>query len=79
MNTYWQRHPRKFANEYTLAVATDDLYRDHYRDADFTRVTRAEALKAARYRGDAATEVYVVHEVDAVQVYRDEWLTAVLD
>lgn len=64
MNTYWQRFPRDFANEYEIGVATTAASGEQYKDEGYTRIARDTALRDMSWRGNAATQAYVSVTID---------------
>ena len=75
--TYWIKHPRDFANEYYIGVATCEAGRYYYEHHGYRRIGRDDAIKAARRQGTVLDEMFVVHLADTGQVSRDEWLELV--
>ena len=66
MNAYYRDNERGFANEYTIHVATDADYRKIFEDAGYERIIRKEAIRKARYRGDAVTQAFIGRMIDCV-------------
>jgi len=70
--TYWIDFPRDFANEFTVAIATNASQGAIYKRLGFTRIPRERALRELVSRGDAATSIYAAAEIDGNSVDRFE-------
>jgi hypothetical protein len=66
--TYWQRHPRDFANEYDVGIATTRDAANTYADRGYERIKRDQAIRAITYGGDAATQAFVSVSVDGIGI-----------
>lgn len=71
MNSYWIRHPRGFANEFDIGIATDKQAADLYHAQGYLRIARAEALSRMVYRDDATTVWQIGLTVDGNATWID--------
>lgn len=51
-------HPRRFANEYEIGIATSDGASELYERMGFDRISRDRALSYLTRQDDAATRIY---------------------
>jgi hypothetical protein len=66
--SYWLSHPRRFANEYAIGVATTAADAEQYEAEDYRRIDRDVALHMlSRRPGDGET-LYASATVDGIDV-----------
>jgi hypothetical protein len=62
--SYWYSCARGFANEYSVGIATSKAHAEQYESEGFERIDRDRALREMVYRGDDATQAYVIVSID---------------
>lgn len=67
--TYWLRHPRKFANEYTIGVATTRDDAEQYTAEEYRRIDRDYALRLISRQAGNGEQLYVSVTVDGERAY----------
>lgn len=67
--TYWFRHPRKFANEYTVGIATTRDDAAQYEAEGYARIDRDYALRLMSRQAGNGEQLYVSVTVDGERVY----------
>jgi hypothetical protein len=75
MNTYWLRHPRNFANEYDVGIATTQADAEQYEAEDFDRIDRDHALRRMCRRPGNGEQVFISVTRDGIEV-EDRFMTA---
>ena len=67
--SYWLLHPRNFANEYIVGVATTQENAEQYEAEDFERIDRDAALRLMSRRPGNGEQLYISVTVDG----EDDW------
>jgi hypothetical protein len=67
--TYWLRHPRNFANEFTIGVATTREDAEQYAAEDYRRIDRDYALRLMSLRAGNGQQLFAGVSVDGDHMY----------
>jgi hypothetical protein len=62
--TYWKLHPRDFANEFHIGIATTETDAEQYEAEGFKRVDRDYALRELSYRPASHQQCFITVTVD---------------
>jgi hypothetical protein len=66
--TYWMRHPRDFANEFEIGIATTQVDAEQYEAEGFNRIDRDRALRELSYHPPSHQQLYRSVTIDGCDV-----------
>lgn len=67
--SYFILHPRGFANEYDVGIATTPEGLAFYSVGEFEPITRKQAIRELTRKGDNATQNFGIATINGKQVY----------
>jgi hypothetical protein len=76
MQTYWKLHPRNFANEYIIGIATSAADAEQYQAEGFMRINRETALDHLSFRPESHQQLFRTVTIDGESAGDDCYLIA---
>jgi len=69
-NSYWMLHPRRFANEFIIGIATTDEDAEQYEAEGFDRINRETALRKMSYRPPSHEQLFRTVTINGEDIER---------